>query len=129
MVIARLNGHDASADDLRPLAIGNYGHFTAMQVRGRAVQGLRYHLDRLQTATRELFASELGEARIREALRDAVLAGPEDGSLRLTVFARSFDYRHALRPVDVDVLVTVSPPTSADKPPLRAKSYLSLIHI
>lgn len=124
MVITRLNGHDASADDLRPLAIGNYGHFTAMQVRGRAVQGLRYHLDRLQTATRELFASELGEARIREALRDAVLAGPEDGSLRLTVFARSFDYRHALRPVDVDVLVTVSPPTSAEKPPLRAKSYV-----
>lgn len=124
MVITRLNGRDASADDLRPLAIGNYGHFTAMQVRGRAVQGLRYHLDRVQAATRELFGSELSAERIRAALRDAVQVGPEDASLRLTVFARGFDYRHALRPVDVDVLVTLSAPTSADKPPLRTKSYV-----
>lgn len=124
MVITRLNGREASAEDLRPLALGNYGHFTAMQVRGRAAQGLGHHLARLQTATRELFASELSEERIREALRDAVLAGPEDASLRLTVYARGFDYRHALRPVDVDVLVTLSAPTLADKPALRAKSYV-----
>ena len=124
MVITRLNGRDASADDLRPLAIGNYGHFTAMQVRGRAVQGLRHHIDRLQAATRELFSAELGEDRIRDVLRDAVRAGPEDSSLRLTVFARGFDYRDALRPVEVDLLVTLSPPTSPDKPPLRVKSYV-----
>lgn len=124
MAVTRLNGRDASAEDLRPLAIGNYGHFTAMQVRGRAVQGLGHHIGRLQAATRELFDVELPEQRIREALRDAVVLGPEDVSLRLTVFARAFDYRHALRPVDVDVLVTLSPPTSPDKPPLRAKSFV-----
>ena len=124
MAVTRLNGRDASAEDLRPLAIGNYGHFTAMQVRGRAVQGLGHHIARLQAATRELFDVDLPEQRIREALRDAVLLGPDDASLRLTVFARGFDYRQALRPVEVDVLVTLSPPTSADKPPLRAKSYV-----
>jgi branched-subunit amino acid aminotransferase/4-amino-4-deoxychorismate lyase len=124
MAVTRLNGRDASADDLRPLAIGNYGHFTAMQVRGRAVQGLRHHIARLQAATRELFDVELAEDRIRDALRDAVLLGPADASLRLTVFARTFDYRDALRQVDVDLLVTLSPPTSPDKPPLRVKPYV-----
>ena len=123
MLIAQLNGQPATADDLRPLAIGNYGHFTAMQVRGRAVQGLAFHIERLRAATRELFDTELSEARIREALASAVVAGAADASLRLTVFARGFDYRDPLRPVEPDLLVTLSPPTSPDKPPMRVKSF------
>lgn len=123
MVIAQLNGQPATADDLRPLAIGNYGHFTAMQVRGRAVQGLSHHIARLQAATRELFDAELSEARIRDALAAAVTTGATDVSLRLTVFARGFDYRDPMRPVEPDLLVTLSPPTSADKLPIRVKSF------
>ena len=40
MSLAFLDGRPASADDLRALALANYGHFTSMQVRGRAVKGL-----------------------------------------------------------------------------------------
>lgn len=123
MPIALLNGQPASAEDLRALAVGNYGHFTAMQVRERAVQGLDLHLQRLQSATRELFGVELTAARILDDLRIAALAGDRDGMLRLTVFARGFDYRQPLRPVDVDLLATLSPAAPADKPPLRVKSY------
>jgi hypothetical protein len=32
-----------------------YGHFTAMQVRGRRTRGLALHLRRLEAATKELF--------------------------------------------------------------------------
>ncbi|MGX5732139.1 aminotransferase class IV family protein [Pseudoxanthomonas beigongshangi] len=123
MSIALLNGQTADADALRALAVVNYGHFTAMQVRGRAVQGLDFHVARLQRATRELFDFELTRERIVDELRTALHAGPADASLRLTVFARAFDYRQPLRPVAPDVLITLGPAAADDKPALRVKSY------
>ena len=38
-----LNGQRASAEDLRHLAVINYGHYSSMQVRNGAVQGLALH--------------------------------------------------------------------------------------
>ena len=123
MTLALLNGGPASADDLRALALANYGHFTALQVRGGAVQGLDFHVERLQAGTRELFGIELPRPRILAALRDALAAGPRDCTLRLTVFARGFDYRQPLREVEPDLLLTLTPPASAPRPPIRVKSY------
>ncbi len=120
---ARLNGEPVTAEQLRPLAVINYGHFTAMQVRGRAVQGLDLHIARLQAGTRELFEAELPRERIVDALADAVRHGPPDSSLRLTVFSRAFDYRAPLQPVPLDILVTLGPAAHADKPSLRVKSF------
>jgi branched-subunit amino acid aminotransferase/4-amino-4-deoxychorismate lyase len=94
-----------------------------MQVRNRAVQGLDFHVVRLQRATRELFGTELPRGRIVAELVAALRAGPADASLRFTVFARGFDYRQPLRPVDPDVLITLGPAAPADRPPLRVKSY------
>ncbi len=123
MSLALINGQPADADALRTLAVVNYGHFTAMQVRGGAVQGLDFHVARLQRATRELFGAELPRARIVAELRAALGAGPADASLRFTVFARDFDYRHPLRTVAPDVLITLGPAAVDGKPPLRVKSY------
>lgn len=120
---AFLNGQPATADDLRALALTNYGHFSSMQVRGRAVQGLDLHLRRLQSATRELFDADLPAARILDNLRIALDAGDADCSLRFTVFARSFDYRQPVGDFLPDLLVSLSPPASADKPAIRLKSY------
>ena len=123
MSIAFLNGHPASADDLRALALANYGHFTSMQVRGRAVQGLDLHLHRLQSATRELFDSDLPAARILDNLRIALDAGAPDCSLLLTVFARAFDYRNPAGAFLPDLLASLSLPADPDKPALQLKSY------
>lgn len=120
---AWLNGQPPTADDLRALALTNYGHFTAMQVRNRAVQGLQFHVERLRAGTRELFGVDLARERILSDLRAALAAGEADASLRFTVFARGFDYRKPLQPVEPDILVTLTPPAPARKPPLRAKSY------
>lgn len=121
---AFFNGQPAGTDDLRALALGNYGHFTSMQVRGGAVQGLDLHLRRLQAATRELFGTELDVA---DALRQARTAleqtGLSDASLRLTVFSQKFDYRDAGRDVAADLLVSLSPAATRAKPALRVKSY------
>lgn len=123
MQITFLDGHPATADDLRPLALAGYGHFTSMQVRGRAVRGLDLHLHRLEAATRELFDAVLDEHRVRAAILAALDgAGVGDASVRVTVYSRAFDYAHPERPQAVDVLVSLSPPREADPTPVRVKT-------
>jgi 4-amino-4-deoxychorismate lyase len=124
MTLAFLDGRPASADDLRALALANYGHFTSMQVRGRAVQGLDLHLHRLRSATRELFDARLDDARIRgEVIAALDAAGLDDASVRVTVFAREFDYARPDRALPVDLLVSVNPPRRADPGPVWVKTY------
>lgn len=122
MSVALLNGSPAGADDLRALALSNYGHFTSMQVRGRAVRGLDLHLARLRDATRELFGVELDEAFVLDCMRKALDAHGGDCSLRVTVFSRAFDYRDPSRAVGIDVLATTSPASNGAARPLRVKS-------
>jgi branched-subunit amino acid aminotransferase/4-amino-4-deoxychorismate lyase len=85
-----INGRPASPDAQHVATWGNYGHFTAMQVRGRRTRGLDLHLARLDAANRELFdrglAGDLVRDRIRHALDDIQDAsvrvwGYEDGVL------------------------------------------------
>lgn len=116
------NGAEAAADDLAA-ALTNYGHFTSMQVRGGAVQGLELHLQRLRQGTAELFAGTLDDARVRAWMRQALDAcGMADASLRVTVFSRRFDFRRPLQPLAVDVLVSVSGPVQASPQPLSLGS-------
>jgi len=110
------NGRPAQVEDLLP-ALVNYGHFTSMQVRGHAVQGLDLHLARLSQATRELFGSELDAAQVQAWMADALQqAGRGDASLRVTVYSRHFDFRTPLAAVPVDVLVAVSAPVALTAP-------------
>lgn len=118
-------GSEADAEVLAA-ALTNYGHFTSMQVRAGAVQGLDLHMQRLQQGTRELFSTALDEGQLREWMRSALGAcGVADASVRVTVFSRRFDFRRPLQPVDVDVLVEVSAPVSAPEEPrsLRPVAY------
>lgn len=124
MSLAFLDGRPASADDLRALALANYGHFTSMQVRGRAVQGFELHLHRLKAATRELFDARLDDARIREAILAALdAAGVDDASVRITAYARDFDYARPDRTLPVDLLVSINPPRQAQAGPAWVKTY------
>ncbi len=127
-----LDGQPATADDpasgagqaLRALALTNYGHFSSMQMRGRAVRGLDLHLHRLKSATRELFDATLDDARVRRAILAAAdAAGLDDASVRVTVFSRVFDYAYPDRAVPVDVLVSLSLPREADPKPVWVKTY------
>ncbi len=123
MTSAFLDGQPATADDLRALALANYGHFTSMQVRGRAVRGLDLHLHRLKSGTRELFDATLDDARIRAAILAALDGeGVDDASVRVTVYSRAFDHAHPERPQPVDVLVSSTPPREADPKPAWVKT-------
>lgn len=123
MTPAFLDGQPATADDLRVLALANYGHFSSMQVRARAVRGLDLHLHRLKSATRELFDTTLDDDRIRRAILAALdAAGVDDASVRVTVFSRAFDHAHPDRAVPVDVLASLGPPREAAPAPAWVKT-------
>ncbi|AOA71729.1 aminotransferase class IV family protein [Stenotrophomonas rhizophila] len=118
------NGHRASADDLAG-ALVNYGHFTSLQVRGGAVQGLDLHLRRLRQGTEELFGSTLDGTRVQAWMQAALQAeGRVDASVRVTVFSRAFDFRKPLQVVPVDVLVAVSAPVTLPATARRVRSVV-----
>ena len=119
---ALFNGQPATAADLRALALVNYGHFSSMQVRDHAVQGIGLHQQRLVSATRELFDSELDFTVVREQMRAAVAEVP-DCTLRVTVFSRDFDYRNPAAGFTPDVLVSLTPPSPSRTVPLRVKLF------
>lgn len=114
MDIARLevNGELATASQLAYPALVNYGHFTAMQVRGGAVRGLDLHLSRLDLATRELFGVGLDGELVRAYVRHALGADLPDASVRVSVFQPDGDERPS-------VMVTVRPPGEAPAAPQR----------
>ncbi|GHA92365.1 hypothetical protein GCM10010392_18540 [Streptomyces clavifer] len=82
-----IDGRPATAEDLRIPAFTGYGHFTAMQVRGRGVRGLGLHLDRLDAASRELFDQPLDGEYVRGLIGHALDgAGARDASVRVHGF-------------------------------------------
>jgi branched-subunit amino acid aminotransferase/4-amino-4-deoxychorismate lyase len=107
-----VNGGPATADQLAHPALVNYGHFTAMQVRGGAVRGLGLHLSRLDSATRELFGSGLDGELVRARVRHALSAGVRDASVRISVFQPDGDEQPS-------IMVVVRPPADPPAAPQR----------
>ncbi|MEI5100480.1 aminotransferase class IV [Streptomyces sp. PmtG] len=91
----------ATPEQLARRVLDGFGHFTAMQVRGGRVRGLAEHLDRLDTATRELFDQGLDGARVRAAVRHALAGAEQDASVRVYVHAPDGE---------PSLMVTVRPP-------------------
>jgi 4-amino-4-deoxychorismate lyase len=120
---AELNGAEARAEDLRALALTNYGHFTAMQVDDGAVRGLDLHLDRLDSGTRELFGLPLDGTTVRAYMRNVLDGFRSAASLRVNVFSRRVDRDRLAQPATPDVLVTASAARRIEKTPLRLKSF------
>ncbi|MEO7199199.1 MAG: aminotransferase class IV [Dokdonella sp.] len=118
-----LNGGELEANALTRLALLNYGHFTTMQVRGRAVRGLDLHLQRLQQASELLFGHAPDEARLRQDISTALHACA-DASLRVTVFAGELDRAWPERTAALDVLVSVDAPRDALTAPLTTTAVL-----
>ncbi|MBB5877873.1 aminotransferase class IV family protein [Xanthomonas sp. 3498] len=119
------HGQPAGAELLAAVALVNYGHFSTMQVRDGAVRGFDLHLQRLQQANAALFGSDLPAARVRDALRAALVTfGSGDASLRVTVFAPGFSLRRADADCAVELLVSLAAPAQADLAPLRLRSVV-----
>ncbi|MGH8862549.1 MAG: aminotransferase class IV [Jatrophihabitantaceae bacterium] len=83
--LVEIDGTRPTPEELLHPALVNYGHFTAMQVRGGAVRGLDLHLARLRDAHFELFGTEVDTGRVRRLMRRAV-AARADTYLRVTLY-------------------------------------------
>ncbi|WP_411083662.1 aminotransferase class IV family protein [Streptomyces sp. cmx-18-6] len=122
--LVHVNGRTATADDLTPLAFAGHAHFTAMQVRDGKVRGLDLHLERLRSASVELFGRALPEDLVRSRLRSALqdhLRGapahePADLSLTATVYSPAGEFTAA--DADPRLLVRTGAPSSGPGGPL-----------
>jgi branched-subunit amino acid aminotransferase/4-amino-4-deoxychorismate lyase len=108
-----IDGRPADAASLRPAALSGFGHFTAMQVRKRAVRGFRHHLARLDAANRELFGTGIDEQVLRSAISRALGDDVADASVRV--------YLHEAGQAQA-MMVTVRPPGGMPAGPWRLRS-------
>lgn len=113
-----LNGKPATAGDLAPLAFAGYAHFTAMQVRDRAVRGLDLHLARLRTASDALFGHHLSDEQVGALLSAAAKSSPPDVSLTCFIASRPGEFMRAGGNAELDVLVKVTDPVTPSTEPL-----------
>jgi branched-subunit amino acid aminotransferase/4-amino-4-deoxychorismate lyase len=115
-VQVEIDGVPASPAQLRAAALGGYGHFTAMQVRGGRVRGFDRHLDRLDAANREVFGTGIDAAALAGHIRHALGDDIADASVR--VYVQEADGSPS-------TMVTVRPPGSMPAGPwkLRAVPY------
>jgi branched-subunit amino acid aminotransferase/4-amino-4-deoxychorismate lyase len=114
--VVHRNGRPATTEDLAALAFAGYAHFTAAQVRGGGVRALDLHLERLRTASVQLFGNALPDDKVRSYLRAAVEAGPADASLQAFAYQPAGEF--AGEGAGLDVLVRTGPPTSGPEGPL-----------
>ncbi|GIE32767.1 hypothetical protein Ait01nite_058120 [Actinoplanes italicus] len=112
----QINGEPATTEVLHRAATQGYGHYTSMQVRGRAVPGLSRHLDRLRAGSAVLFPDAEPPAGL-PALIARALGDLDDASVRVTVLPHPDDRTRT------DVMVSVSEPVDdTPRPPLRVRT-------
>ncbi|SNY54905.1 aminotransferase class IV [Paractinoplanes atraurantiacus] len=114
MTYVEINGAPPSLEAVHRAATWNYGHFSSMQVRRRAVAGLELHLRRLREASAVLFpdATPPTDDTVVRLIGQA-LGDRQDASVRVTVLP------------GLDVMVSISDPV-ADTPraPLRVRTVV-----
>jgi Amino-transferase class IV len=105
------NGAPVTPEQLEPLALVNYGHFTSFQVEEGAVRGFSHHLDRLATDCKAVFGVDLDREAVRGFIKDEVeRSGKSNLGIRVTVFDPSIDMGRPARAASPGVLVSVRPP-------------------
>ncbi|MFE7460135.1 aminotransferase class IV family protein [Streptomyces sp. NPDC057554] len=114
--LVHVNGRPATSGDLTPLAFAGHAHFTAMQIRGGRARGLDLHLERLRSASVELFGRALPDDVVRTHLRTALRDGPADLSLTATVYSPAGEFTAA--DADLGLLIRTGPPSSGPGGPL-----------
>ncbi|WP_338018089.1 aminotransferase class IV family protein [Streptomyces taklimakanensis] len=116
--VVHRNGRPATVEELAPLAFAGHAHLTAMQVRGGRIRGLDLHLERLRSASTELFGRALPDDRVRSHLRAALASGPADLSLTAVVYSPAGEYTATGTDAEPETLVRTGPPAFGPVGPL-----------
>ncbi|TCP57464.1 branched-subunit amino acid aminotransferase/4-amino-4-deoxychorismate lyase [Tamaricihabitans halophyticus] len=120
-----LNGVAATVEQVKALALTNYGHFTSMLVEDGGVRGLSLHLRRLACDSRELFGADLDTERVRQHVRHALAGVARPVTARVTVYDPALDLGTIGHDAEPKVLVTIRGAARAEPAPwrLRIASY------
>lgn len=120
--VAEPNGGVADVDQVKVLALTNYGHFTSMRVEGGYVRGLSLHLERLVRDCRRVFDADLDPERVRYFVRHAVTGISRPILVRVTVFDPALELGRPGADAMPRVLVTTRPAPQKALPGLRLRS-------
>ncbi|MGQ0717777.1 MAG: aminotransferase class IV family protein [Pseudonocardiales bacterium] len=122
--MAELNGVPADLDQLKALALTNYGHFTSMRVEDQRVRGLSLHLERLVRDCRRVFHTDLDPDRLRYFVRHALVDASRPVVVRVTVFDPTLELARLGADAEPQVLVTTRPAAYPPLPALRLQSTI-----
>ncbi|MEV5576643.1 aminotransferase class IV family protein [Spirillospora sp. NPDC052269] len=120
--MAELNGAPVGPDELKALALVNYGHFTSMRVEDQQIRGLSHHIERLVRDCRVLFSAELDRDQVREYIRQAVVGRDGAFVVRATIFDPALELGRPADSAEPSVLVTSRPCGSLPSPPMRVQT-------
>ncbi|MEU7638303.1 aminotransferase class IV [Streptomyces sp. NPDC039016] len=111
-----LNGEPVGVDELKALALTNFGHFTTLRVDDGRVKGLSLHLDRLEADCRTVFDAALDRVRIRDLIRQAVDGRTGSLAVRVTAFDPGLGVARPGVDAEPRLLVTCRPVGDASSP-------------
>jgi branched-subunit amino acid aminotransferase/4-amino-4-deoxychorismate lyase len=118
-----LDGKPVSADDLLPLTLTSYGHFTSMRVGADgSIRGLALHMERLVRDCKAVWGTGLDTDRVRGYVRDGLEGQSGPCVVRVTVYDPKVEMGH---PADADephIMVSVRGAGAMPPEPLRAMS-------
>ncbi|WP_258344964.1 aminotransferase class IV family protein [Saccharopolyspora gregorii] len=122
----QLNGTPPDMEQVKTLALTNYGHFTSMRVEEGRVRGLSHHMQRLLRDCRQLFDVDLDVDRVRHFVRLALEDAPALTTARVTIYDPALSLGTIGQDAEPHVLVTTreASPGIASPLRLRAISYV-----
>jgi branched-subunit amino acid aminotransferase/4-amino-4-deoxychorismate lyase len=112
-------------DQVKALALTNYGHFTSMSTEDGRVRGLSLHMQRLARDCRLLFDVDLDTDQVRQYVRQALVDQAPSTVARVTVFDPTLELGTIGSDANPNVLVTTRAAGAGAPGPLRlqAASY------
>lgn len=120
--MAELNGAPVPMDELRSLALTNYGHFTSMRVDEGRVRGLTLHMNRLVRDCRTVFDADLDPEYVLYLVRKATADMTGSYGVRVTIYDPALEMGHPGSKAEPKVLVTSRPTAELPLPPLRVQT-------
>lgn len=120
-----IDGLPPTDDDLRYMALVNYGAVTSFRVEEGGARGLDLHLARLHASAVEMFGVPVEEAVLRDLMRTA-LGDRRDAWLRVSLFSPFIWSRLPSERVRPKVMTVVAPPPPplADKVRVQPQTYV-----
>lgn len=118
----QLNGVAPTTDQVKALALTNYGHFTSMLTEDGCARGLLLHMQRLARDCRLLFDVDLDTDRVRHYVRQALVDQAPRTVARVTIYDPGLELGTIGAAANPHVLVTTRT-AGADAPgPLRLQA-------